>query len=253
MNRIIHYAGLCLQGLVRKNNEDNYRIPEGCLPMIHGDKEPFSGSVRPGPWAAFGVFDGMGGEMCGEAASYTAAAAFDGWSVRRSGSFHAEEAEGLCRALNREVLSYAARHRAPGMGSTAAALCFDADGIRGFNIGDSRCLMFSEGALSVLSTDHVVLSPITRRARLTQCLGIPEEEFLLEPAFFSAPYREGDLYLLCSDGLTGVVSHQVIEEVLSEESSLSDKLARLREEVFRRGAPDNLTILLLAVTEECHE
>ena len=247
MNTKIRYAGCCLTGLVRPNNEDNYCCRGDCLPMDHGDAPAFEGVVLPGPSAAFAVFDGMGGESRGEAASFLAAEGFaEATKELRAPSPFPDEAV-LCRRLNRRVLDYAAKNRAAGCGSTVAALCFDCGSIHGFNLGDSRCYRFGGGELSALSTDHAVASPITRRSRLTQCLGVPEEEFLVQPALYRADYRFGDLYLLCSDGLTAAVNPVKIAGVLSGGAGLREKLAALRDLVFQRGAEDNVTMILFEI------
>ena len=228
----------------------------GAVPAVAGrdiaDFEGISGAVLaepdgvPGKAEAFAVFDGMGGAAAGEAASYLAAAEFGRWAGRSSGLRRGEE-NAICRAMNQAVLTYAKAHRAPGMGSTVVSLCFDEAGAYGFNIGDSRCLHFSEGRLYALSTDHAMVSPVTRRARLTQCLGIPETEFVLEPAVFSVGYRIGDIFLICSDGLTSMVGPVRIGGVLSAGTTLVEKLEALREMVFRRGAEDNVTIILFEI------
>ena len=244
METMIRYAGLCLQGLVRVNNEDNLWYLNGCLPMIHGDLPAFHGSVAPGPGAAFAVFDGMGGEAMGETASYLAASEFGRWAERSCGLVQGEETA-VCSAMNREILSSASKKRM--MGTTVVSLCFGKTEIYGFNLGDSRCYRFSEGKLYALSTDHAVVSPITRRARLTQCLGIPESDFVLEPTVFAADYLKGDLFLLCSDGLTSMVSPVKLQSVLEGQGDLTEKVESLREMVFRRGAEDNVTILLFEI------
>lgn len=244
----IQYAGLCLRGLMRPDNEDNLWYPGGCLPMVHGDLPAFAGEVAPGAGSSFAVFDGMGGAVSGEAASWLAAAEFGRWAARPGGLARGE-ADALCRAMNRAVLAYANEHRAHGMGSTAAALSFDAGGAHGFNLGDSRCLRCSDNKLYALSTDHAIASPVTRRSRLTQCLGISETEFILEPAVYAAPYQVGDIFLLCSDGLTAMVGPVRLENVLSAETTVRDKLETLREMVFRRGAEDNVTILLFEIRD----
>ena len=225
METMIRYAGLCLQGLVRVNNEDNLWYPNGCLPMIHGDLPAFHGSVAPGPGAAF-------------------ASEFGRWAERSCGLVQGEETA-VCSAMNREILSSASKKRM--MGTTVVSLCFGKTGIYGFNLGDSRCYRFSEGKLYALSTDHAVVSPITRRARLTQCLGIPESDFVLEPTVFAADYLKGDLFLLCSDGLTSMVSPVKLQSVLEGQGDLTEKVESLREMVFRRGAEDNVTILLFEI------
>ena len=247
----IGYAGCCLTGLVRVNNEDNYSCAGEYLPLEHSDRLPFEGTAVPGRSSAFAVFDGMGGEACGEAASYIAAKSFSR-AFRHSAmrAFPPVQEPAICRHINRQIVEYAKENRAPGCGTTAVTLCFDTEDIHGFNLGDSRCYRFSRGQLSALSTDHTVTSPITRRSRLTQCLGIPEHDFLVEPALYRADYLPGDLFLLCSDGLTGFVSPVTIESVLAAGDSLSGKLSALTDAVFQRGAGDNVTILLFEILAE---
>lgn len=241
---VIRYAGCCLTGLVRAGNEDNYCCAGTYPPMVHGDIPLFEGTVSPGRKAAFAVFDGMGGEQYGEAASFLAAKEF----ADTSGSEPDEAA--LCRQMNRRILEFADRNHAGGCGTTAVTLSFGEEAVHGFNLGDSRCYRYSGRTLTALSTDHAVASPVTRRSRLTQCLGIPEEEFLLEPKLYRADYLPGDLYLLCSDGLTGPVSPVKIESVLSGSGSLRDKLNALRSLAFQRGAEDNITMILFEIDLE---
>ena len=241
---LIRYAGCCLNGLVRAGNEDNYCCAGGYPPMVHGDIPLFEGAVFPGKASAFAVFDGMGGEKYGEKASFLAAREF----AAAAGNEPDETA--LCRQMNRRILEFAARNHAGGCGTTAVTLSFGEEDIHGFNLGDSRCYRYSGRTLTALSTDHAVTSPVTRRARLTQCLGIPEEEFLLEPKQYRANYLPGDLYLLCSDGLTGPVSPVKIESVLSWTGSLRDKLNALRSLAFQRGAEDNITMILFEIDWE---
>ena len=250
MRITIDYAGCCLTGLVRVNNEDNYYCAGQYLPMVHGDVPAFTGTLLPGRAAAFAVFDGMGGEERGEAASFLAAEEYARGGQCAAGSAVYLEETALCRQMNRRVLTYAKEHHVSGCGSTAVTLCFDTEDIHGFNLGDSRCYRYSGGKLTAMSKDHAVTSPVTRRSRLTQCLGIPEEEFLVEPALYRADYLPGDLYLLCSDGLTIAVNPVKIESVLSEKAPLPGKLEALRELVFQRGAEDNVTMILFEIILE---
>ena len=243
----IDYAGFTMKGPVRAENEDNCWCLDECLPLHHEDAE-MSGSVSAGPFAWFAVFDGMGGAVHGETASYLAARELGEQIVLKKNGLAIGDAES-CLMMNKRVLEYVMMNRTKGMGSTAAALCFDEERIHGFNVGDSRCYVFSEGKLNMLSEDHAVFSSITGRGHLTQCLGIPEEEFVLEPKEMSQEYRAGDLYLICSDGLTGAVSDSRIAGMLSSGGSLKEKLLRLRDAVTRRGAEDNTTVLLIEIAE----
>ena len=72
---------------------------------------------------------------------------------------------------------------------------------------------------------------------------------MLEPDCFSAEYRSGDLFLLCSDGLSGTVSPLKLAETLRGDSLPAEKLLRLKDLVWKRGAEDNVTILLFEVRE----
>ena len=247
MKMRIEYAWFTMKGPVRANNEDNLRYPDECLPLHHEDAE-MSGSVPAGPSAWFAVFDGMGGAVHGETASYLAAKELGEQIVLKANGLAISDAES-CRMMNARILEHVMVNRTKGMGSTAAALCFDEDHIHGFNAGDSRCYVFSEGTLRQLSDDHAVFSPITGRGQLTQCLGIPESEFVLEPKEIEEQYRTGDLYLICSDGLSGALSDKRIAGILSGSGTLNEKLLRLREAVTKRGAEDNTTVILIAVRQ----
>ena len=100
---LIRYAGCCLNGLVRAGNEDNYCCAGTYPPMVHGDIPLFEGAVFPGKASAFAVFDGMGGEKYGEAASFLAAGEF----AAAAGNEPDETA--LCRQMNRRILEFTAQ------------------------------------------------------------------------------------------------------------------------------------------------
>ena len=238
----IKYTGICMKGFVRQRNEDNLWCAGYCLPMQHPDEEYLFDGFADESDPRFAVFDGMGGAKCGDAAAYEAAMEF--------GRHPAEENERiLCREMNRKVLDYADAHLAFGMGTTVAALRLEEHGASGFNVGDSRCYAWSGGRFTQLSNDHTSRSVFTGRTLLTQCIGIPESEFIPEPSCYSISYRPNDLYLICSDGLWGVVNDRTIAGIIAAEGALSDKRDRLKREVLRSGAPDNMTLLLLEVLQ----
>ena len=251
MNYIINYTGFCIQGLVRRNNEDNLWCRDHCLPIVHTDVDrKLSGYILPGQRADFAVFDGMGGEEKGEIASYIAAKKYG----ELAGGLQAESVspaaeENLCREMNRAVLDYARKNRVRSIGTTVVSLQFAKDTIRGFNLGDSRCYRFAENRLQMLSVDHAEWFGIAGKGALTQCLGIPESEFILQPETFSAEYQKGDLYLICSDGLTGMIPDERLSGIVRENRTIQEKAERMREIVLRRGATDNTTLLLFEVVE----
>ena len=243
----IKYTGACLQGLIRRKNEDNICCDKEYLPIIHTDNTSgFEGSFTTGTVKRFAVFDGLGGEKSGEVASHLAARTFSRYEIWPDIGF-AEETAQISDLMNQEVKLYARKNHIRNMGSTVTALYFEKEEIRGFNLGDSRCYRWSSGTLQQLSTDHVISDAFRNKSYLTQCIGYPDDSDRPAPSMYSAPYQEKDIYLLCTDGLTKMVSERRIAAVLGEKIPLSDKLEKLKNIVLRRGGEDNTTILLFEV------
>ena len=243
---IIHYAGLCLQGKGRLQNEDNLWC-NGVLRLPgQADLPIFTGSVRPGPDAGFCVADGVSGLRNGETASWLAAgsfgqvSAFDRDPSPRAAAF-------LCRDINRQVLSYHRSQKGHSMGTTIASLYFASRGIFGFNVGDSRCYRSSGGILFQMSRDHRLIVPGSGRPCLTQYLGLPEESFLLEPFFYQASYLQGDRYLLCTNGLGRYAGRQAVSYILRQDQSPKMLLAKLQDLVETYGQSDDLTMILFSI------
>lgn len=269
MSYRINYSGFCIQGLVRQNNEDNLWCRDHCLPIVHTDVDRrLDGYVLPGQNADFAVFDGMGGEEKGEIASYLAAKIYG----ELAGERHSEDAEQngsgawnygripgdcstptaeekTCRQMNQTILEYARKNRVHSMGTTVVSLQFEENGIRGFNLGDSRCYRLTGNRLEMLSVDHAEWFENVGKGALTQCLGIPESEFILQPEVFSTEYKKGDLYLLCSDGITGMIPDERLERILRDSGTIREKADRMRDIVLKRGAADNATVMLFEITE----
>ena len=237
----IEYAGFCIRGPRRQINEDNLLCGRRCLPAEHSDMdltEDTTGSAYP-LWLA--VCDGVGGEARGEEASYLAAR----WLAE-----HGTRAENPCDAvasMNRDILRYAREEHAPGMGTTISALRFGETSVNGFNVGDSRCYRLSGRRMERLSEDHARYAGTPQHRLLTQYIGIEESDFLITPHIFSRNYQNGDIYMLCTDGVTDLISDRSIKDILSKGSTLQQKLAALREIIESRGVPDNATVILARV------
>ncbi len=125
----IRYEGLCMQGCVRKNNEDNLLCAGRILPLLHQDEtECLSGTLSASDGTWFAVFDGMGGAAAGEAASYLAAREMARLEQQKedcpSSAGDLMDAAELCRSMNCRVLEYAESAHARGMGTTVTALFF---------------------------------------------------------------------------------------------------------------------------------
>ena len=149
----IQYTGTCHKGRVRKNNQDNIVSKRQCLPEgSDGLIGFYSGENILAEDELFGVFDGIGGEQRGEAASYIAAKTAAEWNP----SDHHGSLVSLCRDMNRRICEYSEANRLNTCGTTAALLLLEDSGATGCNIGDSRIYHYRNGKLLRLSEDHVL-------------------------------------------------------------------------------------------------
>ena len=124
----------------------------------------------------------------------------------------------------------------------------------------SRCLsVILETAESIFRTENSFTSfpqimylaeALSEKAPLTQYLGMPEEQQVLEPFVTEIEHKEGYRYLLCSDGVTDMLSDQEIREILSQNNSLSETVQNLLEQALQKGGRDNVTIVLCEVQKQ---
>ena len=138
----------------------------------------------------------------------------------------------------------------PVLSRTMAMALFTPESMFICNLGDSR-VYFSDGEqFHQLSTDHVLGRSLIGKAPLTQYLGMPEEQQVLEPFVTEIEHKEGYRYLLCSDGVTDMLSDQEIREILSQNNSLSETVQNLLEQALQKGGRDNVTIVLCEVQKQ---
>ncbi|MBR2256014.1 MAG: serine/threonine-protein phosphatase [Blautia sp.] len=252
MKANIRYAYFCHQGLHRPNNEDNYWCCGASLPAIHdGDDQIRFGEISSSDFAVLAVLDGMGGESCGEMASFIGAQRIGELAEAESSLLREDPQAFLQQAAdsaNKAVLDYQEHHRISTMGSTLAAAAFGEQELCLGNLGDSRIYQFKEDTLQQLSTDHVFGRSMFGKAPLTQYLGLPEEEMVLQPSFVKLPYLGKFDLLLCSDGLSDMVSPAQITEILKQEHPLEEKTAALLQAALNGGGRDNVTAILIHVS-----
>ncbi len=251
MKKQIEYAGTCFQGLVRKNNEDNFWCANQYLPCVNtGTDELFKGAAQIKDSPVYAIFDGMGGEECGEVASFLVAEGFDQMQGKWSSvtdSKSEDFIQAMCQDLNDKVCSYACENQVGTMGSTAVFLLFHDQSVFAANVGDSRIYLLKDHKLEQLSKDHVLESQFFHQSLLTQFLGVPREEALLSPCIREVKIFEGEQFLLCSDGLTDMFTDQELEEILNQENSPEEKVTYLEQETMKRGAWDNTTIIICQI------
>jgi PPM family protein phosphatase len=207
----------------------------------------------------FAVADGMGGAQAGEVASRLAAEAFEPLE-RRS-----EPAEAYLRSIaesaNKRIHSLAEHDSSrSGMGTTLTAAMVEGDEVSLAHVGDSRAYLFRDGDLKMLTSDHSLVEELRRQGRLTdeqalqhpqrsiitRALG-PEREVDVDTMTFSA--RPDDVVLLCSDGLTTMVSDERIAEMLRTEPDLESTVSRLVREANDAGGRDNITVVAFRLEE----
>src|SRR3954471_23848740 len=202
----------------------------------------------------FAVADGMGGARAGEVASKMAVD-----KLGESGPFNGSPEQHLAevtREANREIYRMAQDDSAlAGMGTTLTAALVTGREVAIGHVGDSRLYRFRAGELERLTQDHSLVEEFVRQGKLTpeeaenhpqrsiitRALG-PEPDVEVETYTHSA--RDGDVYLLCSDGLTGMVSEQRIAEILRESSSLDEAAHQLIDAANDNGGKDNITAVL---------
>src|SRR5918997_6786736 len=208
----------------------------------------------------FVVADGMGGAQAGEVASEMAVRAFEG------GLPDEAPAEGLVqivRAANRRIHERSRNERGrAGMGTTlTAAYLTTGDEVIVAHVGDSRAYLLRDGDLVRLTHDHSLVGELVARGKLTEeqaeshpqrsvitrALG-PEPDVEVDLEAFQA--RAGDIFLLCSDGLTGMVHEPQLKAMLEDRAGSLEQLGRrLIAAANENGGRDNNTVVLFPLEE----
>lgn len=235
-------------GRLRTNNEDNFFFGGETLAQENDGCRPPLFARFPSDAVCFGVFDGMGGADDGQVASWLAAQSFrmDQRDAAADEQLSEDFFRGAVEHMNTAVCAEAAARRNH-MGTTAVMLGFCMDRAFVCNVGDSRAYRLREGRFSQLSMDHVSLRMYTRRKPpLSQCIGLPPEELLIEPYIAELGVLAGDVYLLCSDGLTDMVPEDAIAEILTE-SDAGECVKRLIQTAEENGGRDNITVIVVKV------
>ena len=228
-------------GRKRRHNEDAYV----CEPPI------------------FAIADGMGGARAGEVASNLAAAAVQAGEADGDGK---ERVGALIQAANRSVDERSSQDaEVAGMGTTmTVALVEDATVTFG-HVGDSRAYVLRDGSLEQLTDDHSLVAELVRggklsaeeaehhpqRSVITRALGTDPD---VDVDTFTVDGRDGDVYVLCSDGLTDMIGDDEIGEVLSERRGrLDDAAKELVRRANKAGGQDNITVIAFELTDEPDE
>jgi serine/threonine protein phosphatase PrpC len=206
----------------------------------------------------FAVADGLGGHRAGEVASDLALA-----SVRALDEADARSAaKGIADAVrkgNRAVHDRSEKDESlQGMGTTMTAVVISGDTAFIAHVGDSRCYLIRGGTISQLSRDHTLVARMVSEGRLTpeQAEAHPQRSVLtralgadrdVDVDESRITVMDGDRLLLCSDGLTGMLSNDEIRDYVSGGADLDEICRRLVDAANERGGLDNITVVLIDI------
>ena len=244
-NRRVEYACLSSVGRLRRNNEDNFCCAGHIRDDVSGTEDvAVSGTVISDDNALFAVFDGMGGEACGEVASLIAAQESERFT--RDRARYEEYLYELAELLNKRVREETEARSLVIMGTTAAMLQVSGDDIYILTAGDSRIYKLSRHEMRRISEEHI--TPVSGGKAITKFLGMPEG-YSLRPYIAMGNYKVGDMFLLCSDGVTDMLTDREIAEIIDDKRELSVLVRELVDAALERGGVDNTTAILLRFTK----
>lgn len=248
-------CGMTEVGAVRKINQDNLFVDGVYKDKIEEQNCYYETEKSKEDMFVCAVLDGMGGLASGEEASLKAVEYLSNYMSKVAQGKIAYDEETLITYINEKFCEWK-EVKGVSMGSTIALVHYSQGKIKACNLGDSRIYRYREEQLEQISVDHNEAASFKRFGNafgqgsshvLTQFLGVEAEEFIVEPAI-SEEYEleSGDIYLLCSDGLSGMVSDEQILRILREkECSISDMCQQLYKLAMDNGGKDNITILLI--------
>lgn len=237
MTLALRYAARSDRGLVRANNEDSVYAGARLLALA----------------------DGMGGHAAGEVASQLVIAALAHLDDDEPGGDLLSKLEGAVRAGNQAIAAHVELEpELDGMGTTLTAILFAAGRIGMAHIGDSRAYMLRDGELAQITKDDTFVQTLVDEGRITaeEAHSHPQRSLIMraltghevEPTLVMREAREGDRYLLCSDGLSDPVSQETIHEALKI-ADVAECADRLIELALRGGGPDNVTVVVADVVD----
>ncbi len=232
-------------GKARLSNQDNFAVNEkyniDCLNYFESEF-----TITSEHRLTASVFDGMGGLQNGEKAAHIAAECFAD-EAKKDTYYSCFDLIYKCNDLIAEEI----RDTKIKMGSTIVT-CDITNGKADFyNVGDSRAYYYDGADLKLLTVDHSYQNGIEeighkRNGALTQFLGIPEDEFIIEPyEVRDMILKENDIILLCTDGLYSFLTNEEIASAIKSEGSPNCIAKSMIETALGRGGTDNITVVMI--------
>ncbi|MBU7597866.1 Stp1/IreP family PP2C-type Ser/Thr phosphatase [Streptomyces sp. P38-E01] len=239
MSLALRFAAGSHDGMIREHNED-------------------SGYAGP---RLLAVADGMGGQAAGEVASSEVISTIVELDEDVPGSdILTTLGSSVARANEQLRVMVEEDPQLEGMGTTLTALLWTGQRLGLVHVGDSRAYLLRDGVLTQITQDHTWVQRLVDEGRITEeeATTHPQRSLLMralgsgdhvEPDLSVREVRAGDRYLICSDGLSGVVSHQTLEDTLSSYQGPQETVEELIQLALRGGGPDNITVIIADVLD----
>lgn len=239
MTLTLRYAAHSDRGLIRDGNQD---------------------SVYAGP-RLLAVADGMGGMAAGDVASNIVIAAMAPLDEDVPGDALVDALRGAVDTANQQLRDTVdANPHLEGMGTTLTAVLFSGSKIGMVHIGDSRAYMLRDGEFNQITKDDTYVQMLVDEGRISpeEASSHPQRSLLtraldgrdIDPEYSVRQVLPGDRYLICSDGLSGVVSAETIAETMKEFVDPQQCVERLVQLALRGGGPDNITVVVADATDQ---
>ncbi|MER0481206.1 PP2C family serine/threonine-protein phosphatase [Streptomyces sp. Edi2] len=239
MSLSLRFAAGSHKGMIREGNED-------------------SGYAGP---RLLAIADGMGGQAAGEVASSEVISTLVQLDDDVPGSdLLTSLGTAVTRANDQLRVMVEEDPQLEGMGTTLTALLWTGQRLGLVHVGDSRAYLLRDGVLTQITQDHTWVQRLVDEGRITEeeATTHPQRSLLMralgsgdhvEPDLSIREVRAGDRYLICSDGLSGVVSHQTLEETLASYHGPHETVQELIQLALRGGGPDNITCIVADVLD----
>jgi protein phosphatase len=239
MSLSLRFAAGSHKGMIREGNED-------------------SGYAGP---RLLAIADGMGGAAAGEVASSEAISTIVALDDDVPGSDILTSLGTAVQRANDQLRSMVEEDpQLEGMGTTLTALLWTGRRLGLVHVGDSRAYLLRDGVLTQITQDHTWVQRLVDEGRITEeeATTHPQRSLLMralgsgdhvEPDLSIREVRAGDRYLICSDGLSGVVSHQTLEDTLASYQGPQETVQELIQLALRGGGPDNITVIVADVLD----
>ena len=234
--------GMTDAGRVRNRNQD----------YIYCSSDPVGGLDN-----LFLVDDGMGGHRAGDYASRFLVEGLAEYAGRRQGGTAVQVIKEGIRQINGELYEVSQTNSAlSGMGTTLVAASVEGGTLYAANVGDSRLYLFRDGWLFQITRDHSYVEELVARGQMerysrdyqqkkniiTRAIGVGRH---VEADFFEEALVEGDMLLMCSDGLCNMLGDEEMAAVLNGRGSLKQKTERLIGQANDRGGFDNIAVIVI--------